>query len=180
MHAGYISRYSLLAVVGAGFFVSAPIATWLVVDSMTAPAESDAMLALDVPERALELVPVALDEPALDVDTAAINMYALAQEARIVPAFQNGRTIGFKVFSIRPESEFARAGLQNGDVITRINGIELSSFDRALEASQRVRDGLIVVNFVRNRERGTLTHHIPSSTLSVPSIPSIASPPLDP
>lgn len=163
MHAGHISRYSLLAVVGAGFFVSAPIATWLVVDSMIAPAERDTMLALDVP--------VAFDEPALDVETAAINMHALAQDARIVPAFQNGRTIGFKLFAIRAESEFARAGLQNGDVITRINGIELSSPERALEAYQRVHDGLIVVDFVRHGERGTLTHHIPPSTLSVPSIP---------
>lgn len=163
MHASHPSRYSLLAVVGAGFFVSAPIATWLVADSITVPGPTDAMpLALDPAEVADVEV---LEEP-LDFAAANPNLHELAQDARIVPAFQNGRAIGFKLFSIRASSDFARAGLQNGDVVTRINGIELSSPERALEAYQRANDGLIVVDFLRRGERGTLTHHLPPSSPS--------------
>lgn len=165
MHASHPSRYSLLAVIGAGFFVSAPIATWLLVGSITAPDPTAGMpLTLDVAEEAhVDVAPVdvapVLDEP-LDFAMNP-NLHLLAQQARIVPAFQNGRAVGFKLFSIRPSSDFARAGLHNGDVVTRINGIELSSPERALEAYQRANDGLIVVDFLRRGERGTLTHHLP-------------------
>lgn len=173
MHASHPSRYSLLAVVGAGFFVSAPIATWLVVDDMTSPslATGDTMVALDVPLiDEVDVAPAAI-EPNDAVEAVALtvpSLHQLAQDARIVPAFQNGRSIGFKLFAIRPGSDFALAGLQNGDVVTRINGIELSSPERALEAYQRANDGLIVVDFLRRGQRGTLTHHIPPSSPKQP------------
>jgi S1-C subfamily serine protease len=171
------SRYSLLAVVGAGFFVSAPIATWLVADAMTSPRiDMPELVALDIAVDsegvtppgtspvAPQPLPLSLPLP-LDVafaEAQAQGLHRLAQDARIVPQFQNGRAIGFKLFSIRPGSDFQRAGLLNGDVLTRINGIELTSPTRALEAYERANDGLIVVDFLRRGERGTLTHHLPA------------------
>jgi hypothetical protein len=57
----------------------------------------------------------------------------LASGCRIVPAFENGRSVGFKLFSIRPCSVFAKAGLENGDVVRTINGRDLSTPEHALE-----------------------------------------------
>jgi S1-C subfamily serine protease len=57
------------------------------------------------------------------VDDALAHGDQIAMEARVVPAFANGKTIGFKLFSIRPDSLFGRMGLKNGDIVVRINDI---------------------------------------------------------
>lgn len=64
----------------------------------------------------------------------------VATQARIVPSFKNGVANGFKLFSIRPGSLYSAIGIQNGDVITRINGFDINSPDKALEIYQRLRD----------------------------------------
>jgi general secretion pathway protein C len=75
-----------------------------------------------------------------EVNDSTANVHQLATQVRIVPAFKDGAPNGFKLFSIRPDSLFARLGLRNGDVLQRINGLSLSSPDRALEAYSRLRD----------------------------------------
>ena len=64
----------------------------------------------------------------------------LATQARIVPSFKNGVANGFKLFSIVPDSLYAKIGVQNGDVIRRINGYEMNSPDKALEIYSKLRD----------------------------------------
>jgi hypothetical protein len=53
----------------------------------------------------------------------------------VAPAFADGRPIGFKMFSIQSASMASDVGLQNGDIVTSINGVILSRFDSALEAA---------------------------------------------
>ncbi|HUS66123.1 MAG TPA: PDZ domain-containing protein [Kofleriaceae bacterium] len=57
----------------------------------------------------------------------------LARSARIVPTLVDGRPQGFKLYAIKPGSAPAAIGLHNGDTITRVNGIELTSIDRAAD-----------------------------------------------
>jgi len=52
----------------------------------------------------------------------------LLSSARIVPHYEEGQMRGMKVDAIKADSPFERLGLQNGDVITEVNGIVL---DRA-------------------------------------------------
>jgi general secretion pathway protein C len=66
------------------------------------------------------------------VDSLLGNMSALSRAARIVPEIKDGRAAGFRLFSVRPDGPFAMIGLQNGDVISAINGLEMSSPDQAL------------------------------------------------
>jgi general secretion pathway protein C len=68
------------------------------------------------------------------VNSALTNMNDLAMQARIVPSFKNGQADGFKLFSIRPDSLYSKIGIVNGDVIQRINGLDINSPDKALEA----------------------------------------------
>ncbi len=72
------------------------------------------------------------------VDGALNNMSNLATQARIVPSFKNGVANGFKLFSIQPGSLYANIGIENGDVIQRINGYEMNSPDKALEIYQKL------------------------------------------
>lgn len=64
------------------------------------------------------------------------NLSVMAAQARIVPAFEDGKSIGFKLFNISPNSIYAKVGIQDGDIITKINGYELNSPDKALEMYQ--------------------------------------------
>ncbi len=63
----------------------------------------------------------------------------VAMQARIVPAFERGIPIGFKLFSIRPGSVWSHVGLQNGDVIERINGLDLTSPEKAMTVYSTLR-----------------------------------------
>lgn len=68
------------------------------------------------------------------------NLNNVATQARIVPSFKNGVANGFKLFSIRPGSLYSAIGIQNGDVITRINGYDMNSPEKALEVYTRLKD----------------------------------------
>jgi general secretion pathway protein C len=74
------------------------------------------------------------------IDQALGNMSVLATQARIVPAFKDGKPNGFKLFSIQPGSLYASLGIENGDVIQRINGYEINSPEKALELYQKLRE----------------------------------------
>ena len=75
-----------------------------------------------------------------EITNALTNLSDLATKARIVPSFKNGVANGFKLFSIVPDSLYSKIGIQNGDVIHRINGYEMNSPDKALEIYQKLRD----------------------------------------
>jgi len=49
------------------------------------------------------------------------------------------------------------------DIVTRVNGIALTSAERAMQAYERAKDGLVVLDFIRRGARGTLTHHVSNS-----------------
>lgn len=49
-------------------------------------------------------------------------------------------TLGFKLFAIQPDSLYARAGLKNGDVVLSINGMPLSTPEKALEAYAKMKE----------------------------------------
>jgi general secretion pathway protein C len=87
----------------------------------------------------------ALDEnnytvPRGEIDRTLSNLNEVAMQARIVPAFKDGQATGFKLFSIRPDSIYSKIGVQNGDVIRRINGFELNSPEKALEVYSKLKE----------------------------------------
>jgi general secretion pathway protein C len=92
-----------------------------------------------------------------EINNALTNLSDLATKARIVPSFKNGVANGFKLFSIVPDSLYSKIGIQNGDVIHRINGYEMNSPDKALEIYQKLRDAnRIEIEFER---RGETVHN---------------------
>jgi hypothetical protein len=63
---------------------------------------------------------------------------ARPQCARFVPAIRDGKPSGIKLYAIRPGSFFGLVGIENGDAIRRVDGIDLSTPDRAFEAYRRI------------------------------------------
>jgi len=85
------------------------------------------------------------------LDKTLSNLNAVATQARIVPSFKNGVANGFKVFSIQPNSFYSSIGVENGDVIQKINGYEINSPDKALEIYQKLREARhVTVDLERN------------------------------
>jgi general secretion pathway protein C len=85
------------------------------------------------------------------VDQSLSNLNNIATQARIVPSFKNGVANGFKLFSIQPGSLYSAIGVENGDVIQRINGYEINSPDKALEVYQKLREAqLVTIELERN------------------------------
>ncbi|WP_373045532.1 type II secretion system protein GspC [Vulgatibacter sp.] len=78
--------------------------------------------------------------PREEIDKQLSNLNSIATQARIVPSFKNGTANGFKLFSIRPGSIYSKIGIQNGDVIRRINGYEINSPDKALEVYTKLKE----------------------------------------
>ena len=78
--------------------------------------------------------------PRAEIDKTLSNLNDVAMQARIVPAFKDGVAQGFKLFSIRPDSIYSKIGVQNGDVIKRINGFDLNSPEKALEIYSKLKE----------------------------------------
>lgn len=78
--------------------------------------------------------------PRAEIDKTLSNLNDVAMQARIVPAFKDGQAQGFKLFSIRPDSIYSKIGVQNGDVIKRINGFDLNSPEKALEVYSKLKE----------------------------------------
>lgn len=79
----------------------------------------------------------------------------MARGARVVPAFERGRSVGFKFFSIRDDSLLKRIGLQNGDVVVAINNLPMDTPERALALVETLRT-TTALN-ISIRRRGTPT-----------------------
>jgi general secretion pathway protein C len=96
-----------------------------------------------------------------EVEEATANMSRLMTQVRVVPNFTDGQSDGFKVFAIRPGSLFAKIGLQNGDVIKRINGVELSGVEQAMEAYQQLKDETAIqIDLSRRDENRSFSYEI--------------------
>ena len=96
-----------------------------------------------------------------EVDRALGNLNEVATQARLVPSFKNGKPNGFKIFSIRSGSIYAKIGLQNGDVILKINGFEMNSPDRALEVYTKLRDATsLTIETLRRGQQMTMNYAI--------------------
>jgi hypothetical protein len=73
------------------------------------------------------------------VDALLANTAELASGARFVPSIKEGRPNGFKLYAIRPNSVYGRLGFQNGDTVQSLNGLDITSPDKALEAYAKLR-----------------------------------------
>jgi general secretion pathway protein C len=99
--------------------------------------------------------------PRPEIDRYLSNLNDVAMQARIVPAFKDGQSQGFKLFSIRPDSLYTKIGIQNGDVIRRINGYDLNSTEKALEIYTKLRDASrIDIEIERNGNNLRKTYNV--------------------
>ena len=73
------------------------------------------------------------------VDKILENQAELMRSARIVPEQKDGKVVGIRLFGIRPDTLLGTLGFQNGDRLEAINGFNMASPEKALEAYARLR-----------------------------------------
>lgn len=96
-----------------------------------------------------------------EVEHSMANLSELFTQMRAVPNMQDGKANGFRLFAIRSGSLFQKIGLQNNDVVQRINGIELNDPGKAMSLFQDLQgETKLNVDVVRGGEPRTLSYEI--------------------
>lgn len=96
-----------------------------------------------------------------EVEHSMSNLSELFTQMRAVPNMQDGKTNGFRLFAIRSGSLFQKIGLQNNDVVQRINGIDLNDPGKAMSLFQDLQgETKLSVDVVRGGETRTLSYEI--------------------
>jgi general secretion pathway protein C len=85
----------------------------------------------------------------------------LMTDARFIPNIVQGKQQGFTVREIKPGGIYQRLGLQNGDVLLRINDFTMSSPDSALQAITSLKGiDRAQLDILRHGSKLTMTYQI--------------------
>ena len=96
-----------------------------------------------------------------ELDEALEDIPRLLTQARLLPNFRAGVTDGFRIFNIVPGSLFAKIGLKNGDVLHRINDVEIKDPTKFMGLFSELRDAPnISLDLVRGKDRKTFEYEI--------------------
>ena len=95
----------------------------------------------------------------------------LFTQIRVVPHFEDNAhnaPIGFRLFAIKVGSPFDRAGLRNGDIVRRVNGVDLVSSTEVLKnlVENLPRENHVRLEIIRNRNPVGLEYSIEDSPSS--------------
>jgi general secretion pathway protein C len=92
---------------------------------------------------------------------AVDNMSGLMTQLRAVAEVADGRPAGFRLFQIKEDSIFHRLGLQDGDVVQRVNGTTLDDPTSLLTFLGRLRnEPRVAVDIVRAGTARTLVYDL--------------------
>jgi general secretion pathway protein C len=74
-----------------------------------------------------------------ELDKGLENLPLLLTQARAVPYFKDGRSIGLRLFAIKTGSLYEKVGLKNGDILKTINGNSLGDISQALKLFEQLK-----------------------------------------
>jgi general secretion pathway protein C len=96
-----------------------------------------------------------------ELEGATSNMSGLMTQLRAVAEVADGRPAGFRLFQIKEDSVFRRLGIQDGDVVQRINGTPVSDPASLLAFLERLRsEPRVAVDIVRGGTARTLVYDL--------------------
>ncbi|MCP9450862.1 MAG: hypothetical protein NNA21_12465 [Nitrospira sp.] len=85
----------------------------------------------------------------------------LMQQAHIVPFLKNGAFQGFRFDFVLPAGFFDKAGFQYGDVIQRVNGVEIHDPEKMLTIfKQLLNERVVKVDVMRHNRPTTVTYEL--------------------
>jgi general secretion pathway protein C len=95
------------------------------------------------------------------IQSALENPRQIMTDARLLPNMADGKQEGFVIREIKPGGVYQTLGLQNGDVLLRINEFTMSNPETALQAFTALRGmSRVELDIFRDGSRMTLTYTI--------------------
>lgn len=73
------------------------------------------------------------------LELALHNLQSLAGSVRVAPEIRDGKPFGFRLFAIKAGGPVAKLGLRNEDILISINGLDLTTPDRVLNAYNKLK-----------------------------------------
>lgn len=97
-----------------------------------------------------------------EVEAALGNLPLLLTKARVVPNLgPDGKNNGFRIVSISPSSFYEKIGLQNGDILQRINGIDVRDPATFMQIFTQLKtESSISLDLLRNNRKESFTYEI--------------------
>lgn len=96
-----------------------------------------------------------------EVEQAMNDLPKLLSQARAVPVLTNGTMTGFRLDYIAPTSFYEKIGLQYGDILKQVNGVEIKDPGTMLSLFQQLRNEKSVkLDVLRNNQRTTMMFEI--------------------
>ncbi|MBI4699095.1 MAG: hypothetical protein HY758_09415 [Nitrospirae bacterium] len=95
------------------------------------------------------------------VQQALKNPEQILTDARLLPNFQDGKQEGFKVSEVRPNGLYESLGIRNGDVLLRVNNLEISNPEVAMQTMSALGGmNTVSLDLIRNGARVTMSYDI--------------------
>jgi general secretion pathway protein C len=96
-----------------------------------------------------------------EVEQAMSDLPKLLSQARAAPHMVNGTINGFRLDYIAPTSFYEKIGVQTGDVLQRVNGVDIRDPSTMLSLLQQLKNEQIVkLDVLRNNQRSTITYEL--------------------
>ncbi|MBH0200578.1 MAG: PDZ domain-containing protein [Nitrospira sp.] len=96
-----------------------------------------------------------------EVESAMNDLPKLLTQARAVPHMTNGTLNGFRIDYMAPASFYEKIGVQTGDVLQRVNGVDIRDPGTILSLLQQLKNEQVVkLDIVRNDQRSTITYEL--------------------
>ena len=127
----------------------------------TDPATTTAAASASAPERIRRTGADAFIVDRRELEGATSNMSGLMTQLRAVAEIADGHPAGFRLFQIKEDSVFRRLGIQDGDVVQRVNGTLVSDPASLLAFLERLRsEPRVAVDIVRGGTARTLVYDL--------------------
>lgn len=96
-----------------------------------------------------------------EVDHAMSDLPKLLTQARAVPYMVNGAINGFRIDYMAPASFYEKIGIRTGDILQRVNGVEIRDPGTVLNLLQQLKnENVVKLDIVRHNQRATVTYEL--------------------
>ena len=89
------------------------------------------------------------------------NPEQLLTDARLLPNLKNNKQEGFKMFEVKRGGIYESLGLRNGDILLRVNELEISNPEVAINAMTAIKGmDRVSLDIIRNGEKLSMDYEI--------------------
>ena len=95
------------------------------------------------------------------LDEQLEDLTKLSRQARVIPHYVKGKTQGFKIVGVRPNSLYSALGIRSGDILKGVNGEQITSPTKALQFLEALKTtSQVTIDIERRKQKKTFEYEI--------------------